>query len=178
MSDRDRPDRPDRPAPRPKAVALSYDKAHDPAPRVVASGQGEIARQILELAFAHGVKVREDADLVEILAAIDVDTPIPLEAYVAVAEILNYVYRAESRKAGVPKGGPTTEPSATATPPAPPRTVRDRIEAVLDRPIEATAKTIANEPIQPKRIERQRPRTGRFTPGEDWSTTPPRKPGA
>jgi flagellar biosynthesis protein len=87
----------DRPK-RETAVALSYrpDKG-DEAPRVVASGKGELARQILDLAFAAGIKVREDADLVEILAAVDVDSPVPLEALMAVAEILTYVYLANGR---------------------------------------------------------------------------------
>ena len=76
------------------AVAISYDKKEDDAPRIVASGRGEIAEQILTLAFEHGVKVREDAPLVEILSKLEVDSLIPLEAYAAVAEILSYVYRA------------------------------------------------------------------------------------
>lgn len=62
--------------------------------RIVAKGSGALADQILELAFAHGVKVREDADLVEVLEAIDVDSEVPLHALAAVAEILTYVYRA------------------------------------------------------------------------------------
>lgn len=80
------------------AVALSYrpDKGDD-APRVVASGKGELAREILDLAFAAGVKVRTDADLVEILGAVDIDSPVPLEALMAVAEILTYVYLANGR---------------------------------------------------------------------------------
>ena len=87
-------DRPKREA----AVALSYrPEQGDEAPRVVASGRGELARQILDLAFASGVKVREDADLVEILAAVDLDSPVPLEALMAVAEILTYVYVANGR---------------------------------------------------------------------------------
>lgn len=82
------------------AVALSYrPEQGDEAPRVVASGKGELARQILDLAFAAGVKVREDADLVEILAAVDVDSQVPLEALMAVAEILTYVYLANGRMA-------------------------------------------------------------------------------
>jgi len=92
-------DRPTRHLPkRETAVALSYrpDRG-DQAPRVVASGKGELARQILDLAFAAGVKVREDADLVEILGAVDVDSPVPLEALMAVAEILTYVYLANGR---------------------------------------------------------------------------------
>lgn len=78
---------------RPAAVALHYEEGQG-LPKIVATGRGHVAEQILELAFANGVKVREDADLVEILAAVDVDTEIPLEAIVAVAEILTHVYRA------------------------------------------------------------------------------------
>jgi flagellar biosynthesis protein len=86
------------------AVALSYRPDQgDEAPRVVASGKGELARRILDLAFAAGVKVREDADLVEILAAVDVDSQVPLEALMAVAEILTYVYLANGRMAEMVK---------------------------------------------------------------------------
>ena len=66
-------------------------------PKVVASGYGALAADILALAFAHGIKVREDADLAEILAAIDVGEDVPLEALYAVSEILQRVYAANSR---------------------------------------------------------------------------------
>lgn len=79
------------------AVALSFDPGVADAPRVVATGKGRVAEQILEIAFAKGVKVREDADLAQVLAAVDVDTVIPVEAFVAVAEILAYVYRANNQ---------------------------------------------------------------------------------
>ncbi len=69
-------------------------------PRIVAKGHGAVAEQILQLAFASGVKVREDANLTEILEAIEVDTEVPLHALAAVAEILNYVYRANDVSAG------------------------------------------------------------------------------
>lgn len=84
-----------------KAVALKYDweDAHG-VPRIVASGEGWVAERILELAFANGVRVREDADLVEVLTALEVDSLIPEDAYMAVAEILSYVYRAN---AGAPQ---------------------------------------------------------------------------
>lgn len=82
-----------------KAVALAYDKEEDPAPRIVASGRGAVAEQILALAFANGVKVREDADLVEVLGKMELDSFIPLEAFAAVAEILSYVYRANGTSA-------------------------------------------------------------------------------
>ncbi len=79
---------------RPVAVALKYHLGTETLPRIVATGKGTVAEQILEVAFANGVKVREDADLVEILSAIEVDSDIPVEAIAAVAEILAYVYRA------------------------------------------------------------------------------------
>lgn len=81
----------------PIAVALSYDSAKDPAPRVSAKGRGPIAEQILKVAAEHDIPVREDAALVEILEKLDLDTIIPLEAYSAVAEILTYVYKTNAQ---------------------------------------------------------------------------------
>jgi len=82
-------------SPKRTAVALHYQPHDDDsAPKVVASGRGWVAEKILEVAFANGVKVREDADLAEILAAVDLDEEIPVEAFIAVAEILRYVYAA------------------------------------------------------------------------------------
>ncbi|WP_439816023.1 EscU/YscU/HrcU family type III secretion system export apparatus switch protein [Zavarzinia sp. CC-PAN008] len=93
------PDRPVPPVPprRAMAAAVTYDPAVDTAPRVTAVGRGAAAEEILRIAFANGVKVREDADLAEMLGALDVDCPIPLEAFWAVAEILSYVYQANDR---------------------------------------------------------------------------------
>jgi len=86
--------KPDR-SKRPIAVALAYEPEHkEGVPRVTATGRGKLAERILKLAFASGVKVREDADLAEVLAAVEVDSQIPLEAFMAVAEILAYVYKA------------------------------------------------------------------------------------
>ena len=78
------------------AVALRGGPDGSGAVGIVASGRGAVAEQILALAFAAGVKVREDADLIEILASLDVESEIPLEALAAVAEILTYVYRANA----------------------------------------------------------------------------------
>ncbi len=79
----------------PKTIAVAIEEqAGSSAPRVSATGRGYAAEQILALAFARGIKVREDADLAQILAATDVDSDIPTEAFAAVAEILAHVYRA------------------------------------------------------------------------------------
>ena len=79
------------------AIALKYDQeapASSQAPVVTARGHGRVAEQILNLAFASGVKVRRDTDLITMLDQVDVDSEIPLEAFAAVAEILTYIYRA------------------------------------------------------------------------------------
>jgi flagellar biosynthesis protein len=108
------PTRPPVPPEPPIPVAVALQEAADAdAPTVVATGRGSLAEQILAIAFANGVKVRQDADLVQILAAVDVDSPIPTEAYAAVAEVLSYVYRANGRvPAGFAAGAAATAPGA------------------------------------------------------------------
>lgn len=87
--------RPVRDSARQVAIALKGDKKAAGTTKVVASGHGAIAEQILQIAFDQGVKVRTDSDLAEILAAVEVESEIPLNALAAVAEILSYVYRAQ-----------------------------------------------------------------------------------
>lgn len=85
----------DNPAKSSVAVALEHRPVGpNSLPKIVASGRGGLADKILEIAFAEGVRVREDADLAEMLAAAEIDTEIPVEAFIAVAEILRYVYAA------------------------------------------------------------------------------------
>ena len=79
---------------RKKAVALRYAE-EDRAPHVVASGAGEIAKRILEIARENNIPVRENDSLTEILAKIDVGYEIPPETYRAVAEILAFLYRVD-----------------------------------------------------------------------------------
>ncbi len=101
------------PVKRQKAVAVEYDPESGSTPVITASGAGHVAEQIMALAFAHGVKVREDADLVEILSVLEVDSVIPTEAFAAVGEILSYVYRANAMASqrGVSKQGRPDDPA-------------------------------------------------------------------
>ncbi len=79
------------------AVALKqFGIEEDAIPKVVAAGYGKLAEEIVRLAFENGVKVREDKDLAQMLAAIELDSEIPSEALVAIAEILSYVYKVNS----------------------------------------------------------------------------------
>lgn len=85
------------------AVALGYERGIDNAPLIFAKGKGYLAEQIIRLAREHGVEIREDADLAAVLSRIDIGEPIPIEAYVAVAEILSYIYQKNSKaKKGKP----------------------------------------------------------------------------
>ena len=81
----------------PKAVALKYDKKKDSAPRVIASGKGDVAEKIIEIAKAHNVPLYEDKNLVQVLAALDLETVIPANLYRAVAEVLAFTYRLNAK---------------------------------------------------------------------------------
>ncbi len=75
-----------------RAAALIYDRLANDAPVVAAAGSGEIAGNIIAIAEAAGIPIREDPDLVEVLSKVPVGEEIPVELYQAVAEILAFVY--------------------------------------------------------------------------------------
>jgi len=81
-------------APLPSAVALRYADG-DPAPSVVAKGRGVLAEEIIRRAREAGLHVHESRDLVALLMQVDLDARIPAALYVAVAEILAWIYRLE-----------------------------------------------------------------------------------
>ncbi len=81
-----------------KAVALRYDRLKEDAPKVVAKGQGKIAEKIIELALKHDIPIKDDPDLIEVLSSLEIDEEIPSEIYVAVAELLAFVYSANSKR--------------------------------------------------------------------------------
>lgn len=75
------------------AVALGYDQDKHNAPVVLAKGQGPIAAKIIEIALDQGIEIHQDADLLQILKAVDINQEIPIEAFAAVAEIISYIYQ-------------------------------------------------------------------------------------
>jgi len=86
--------------PRQKAVALRYAPDERMAPHIVATGEGEIAKQILEIADLHDVPVYEQPEVVEALVKLEVGTEIPPEFYRTVAEILAFVYSIDRKWEG------------------------------------------------------------------------------
>ena len=100
------------------AVAIQASDLPEGLPQVVAAGRGKLAEQILQLALSCGIRVREDGALAEMLATIELESPIPSEAFMAVAEILSYVYRAN----GAPNPfDAVLKDVMDGTPPPPPR---------------------------------------------------------
>ena len=79
---------------RQQAIALQY-TVGEGAPRVVASGAGEIAKRILELAQENHIPVHQNDSLVDILSKLDLGYEIPKETYRLVAEILAFLYRTD-----------------------------------------------------------------------------------
>ena len=79
------------------AVALAYE-AGDSAPRILASGKGYVAEQIIEEAKKADVPFYQDNELAETLSKLDIGDAIPPELYEVVAEILVFVNDMEKIK--------------------------------------------------------------------------------
>jgi flagellar biosynthesis protein len=98
------PDKPEHPeggggqeARRPGAVALSLGMEGQ-APMVVAKGYGAVAEQIVQRARESGLYVHASSELVKLLMHVDLDSRIPPNLYVAVAEMLAWVHSLEIDK--------------------------------------------------------------------------------
>ena len=77
------------------AVSLNYDGEH--APRVTAKGNGLIGDNIVKLAYENDIPVHEDTALVQALSHIELGDEIPENLYLAVAEILAFIYYLEEK---------------------------------------------------------------------------------
>ncbi len=78
-----------------RAIALSYDGTD--VPQVVATGQDELARRIIEVARESGVPAVEDPMLARALAEIDLGDHIPEALFRAVAVVLSYALYVNDR---------------------------------------------------------------------------------
>ena len=70
-----------------KAVVLKYNAKEDLAPIVIASGYGDVAKRIIEVAESRGIPVFRDDSAVSLLCMLEVGSNIPPELYEAVAAI-------------------------------------------------------------------------------------------
>ncbi|MCB1743649.1 MAG: EscU/YscU/HrcU family type III secretion system export apparatus switch protein [Gammaproteobacteria bacterium] len=87
-----------------QVAALRYDGQG--APRVVAKGQDELARRILEVAREHDVPIVSSPEVVSMLGQIPLEQEIPASLYVAVAEVLAFAYSLSGRAPPGPDSDP------------------------------------------------------------------------
>lgn len=73
-----------------QAIALEYDP-EDVAPKVIATGRGQLAERIIEKAKESDVPVHRDDRLADTLSRLEIGETIPTELYEVVAEILVFV---------------------------------------------------------------------------------------
>jgi flagellar biosynthesis protein len=76
------------------AVALEYSKD---APVIISSARGYLAEKLLDIAKSHGISIYKDNDMAEVLSQLDTGTAIPENLFTAMAEILAFCYKANSR---------------------------------------------------------------------------------
>lgn len=80
------------------SIALKYDTEISDAPIVIAKGVDEVAMRIREIAKEHDIILYENKPLARSLFdTVEIDQPIPVELYKAVAEIISYVYKKKGK---------------------------------------------------------------------------------
>lgn len=80
-----------------KAAALRYDDKREKAPRVVAKGEGEAAKNIIKIAELNNLPIRKDEDLIELLSKVELDKEVPEALYKAVAEVFSFIYKTTNK---------------------------------------------------------------------------------
>lgn len=80
------------------AVALQYDAATMPAPKVIAKGTDDVAGRIRDLATSNRIPIVRNPPLARILYdTTDIDEDVPIEHYAAVAKVIGYVYKLKGK---------------------------------------------------------------------------------
>lgn len=70
-----------------KAVALKYSPEGDIAPVVIASGYGDVAERIIDIAEQKGIPVFRDDSSASLLCMLEIGSNIPAELYQVIASI-------------------------------------------------------------------------------------------
>jgi len=80
-----------------KAAALRYNSEKENAPKVVAKGEGEVAKNIIKIAELNNLPIKKDEDLIELLSKVELDKEVPEALYKAVAEVFSFIYRTTNK---------------------------------------------------------------------------------
>ncbi|AZD65575.1 flagellar biosynthesis protein [Pseudomonas chlororaphis] len=83
------------PNPPRQAIALKYDGQH--APTLTAKGDDELAEAILKTARDYEVPIYENAELVKLLARMELGDSIPEELYRTIAEIIAFAWNLKGK---------------------------------------------------------------------------------
>ncbi len=86
-----------------KAIAIGYEPG-DEAPKVFASGKGELAARIIETAKESDIPIHRDEKLAEALSKIDVGDEVPPEMYDVIVQVLMFVDRVDQVRAKMEQG--------------------------------------------------------------------------
>lgn len=103
-----------------KAIALKYNLEQDPAPVVIASGYGEVAERIINIAEERGIPVYRDDSAASMLCMLEVGASIPEDLYQVVATIYIQIMETANRvKEGALSAGIGSSASRTVEKAAP-----------------------------------------------------------
>jgi len=80
-----------------KAVALKYKAYEDLAPKVIAKGQGEIAKKIMQKAKKFDIPIFQNETLANMLLNVEVNEEVPPKMYEAVVEVFIWLHNLEKR---------------------------------------------------------------------------------
>lgn len=75
------------------AIAIRYEVKKMAAPVVVAKGRDLVAQEIVRRAREHNVPIVQNVPLAHALIKVELEAPVPVALYQAVAEVLAFVYR-------------------------------------------------------------------------------------
>lgn len=78
-----------------QAIALSYDGAQ--APTLTAKGEDALAEAILAIGREHEVPIYENAELVRLLARMELGDSIPEALYLTIAEIIAFAWQLKGK---------------------------------------------------------------------------------
>lgn len=80
-----------------KAAALKYDKQSGAAPKVIASGKGNVAQMIVQKAKEFDIPIFANEALVNSLVNLEIDHEIPSELYSAVVDVFVWLMKNEKK---------------------------------------------------------------------------------
>lgn len=79
-----------------KAVALGYEQQASRAPKVLASGSGDMAQKIIDRANEYDIPLFKNPELTSTLMNLNVNSEIPAELYQAVADVFLWLMKNEN----------------------------------------------------------------------------------